>query len=61
MSHNCVWSLLEDKAGNIWLGTRNTGLCRFDGKALVGFRKKRNRRTRALRGRCPRPQIVCIL
>lgn len=37
LSHNGVWSLLEDKAGNIWVGTRNTGLCRFNGKAFTGF------------------------
>jgi ligand-binding sensor domain-containing protein len=37
LSHYGVWSLLEDKAGNIWVGTRNTGLCRFDGKTFTGF------------------------
>ena len=26
-----VWSLLEDSNGHIWIGTRNTGLTRFDG------------------------------
>jgi ligand-binding sensor domain-containing protein len=37
LSHNGVWSLLEDKAGNIWVGTRNTGLCRFNGKTFTSF------------------------
>lgn len=37
LSHNAVWSVLEDKAGNIWVGTRNTGLCRFDGKTFTSF------------------------
>lgn len=37
LSHNGVWSLLEDKGGTIWVGTRNTGLCRFDGKAFTSF------------------------
>lgn len=26
-----VWSMLEDSAGHVWIGTRNTGLTRFDG------------------------------
>lgn len=26
-----VWSMLEDAKGHIWIGTRNTGLTRFDG------------------------------
>ncbi len=29
--------MLEDRAGNIWLGTRNTGLYRYDGKTLANF------------------------
>jgi hypothetical protein len=37
LSHNAVWSVLEDRAGNIWVGTRNTGLCRFDGKTFMSF------------------------
>ncbi|HEY4108742.1 ligand-binding sensor domain-containing protein [Puia sp.] len=34
---NEVSFMLEDKAGNIWLGTRNTGLYRYDGKTLTNF------------------------
>jgi ligand-binding sensor domain-containing protein len=37
LTHNGVWSLLEDNAGNIWVGTRNTGLFRFDGKTFTSF------------------------
>ena len=37
LSHNGVWSILEDKAGNFWIGTRNTGLCRFHGKTFTSF------------------------
>jgi ligand-binding sensor domain-containing protein len=29
--------MLEDSTGNIWLGTRNTGLYRYDGKAFTNF------------------------
>lgn len=30
-----VFSIVEDKAGNIWFGTRNTGLYRYDGKTFT--------------------------
>jgi ligand-binding sensor domain-containing protein len=39
LSHNAVWSILEDSAGNFWVGTRNTDLCRFDGKTFTCFSK----------------------
>ena len=32
-----VFFMLEDPAGIIWLGTRNTGLYRYDGKTLTNF------------------------
>ncbi len=32
-----VWSMVADKAGNIWVGTNNTGLYRFDGKTFTNF------------------------
>ncbi|WP_091411399.1 ligand-binding sensor domain-containing protein [Aquimarina amphilecti] len=35
-----VWSMVEDKAGNIWIGTNNTGLYRFDGKTFTDFSEK---------------------
>ena len=35
LPNNSVWSVLEDKVGNIWVGTRATGLSRFDGKSFI--------------------------
>ena len=35
-----IWSMVEDKAGNIWVGTNNTGLYRFDGKTFTDFSEK---------------------
>jgi hypothetical protein len=32
-----VWSITQDRSNTIWLGTRNTGLYRFDGKALISL------------------------
>jgi ligand-binding sensor domain-containing protein len=37
LPHNSVWCVVPDRAGNLWVGTRNTGLCRFDGKTFVSF------------------------
>ena len=37
LCHNGVFSIVEDTNGNIWVGTRNTGLCRFDGKTFTSF------------------------
>ncbi len=34
MNSNIVWSILQDKSGNIWFGT-DSGVCRFDGKAII--------------------------
>lgn len=31
------WSITQDRSNNIWLGTRNTGLYRFDGKSLISL------------------------
>lgn len=30
LSHNCVFCITEDRGGNIWFGTRFTGLCRYN-------------------------------
>ena len=32
-----IWSMVEDNAGNIWVGANNTGLYRFDGKTFTDF------------------------
>jgi ligand-binding sensor domain-containing protein len=32
-----VWSILEDKTGNIWVGTRETGLYLYDGKKFITY------------------------
>jgi ligand-binding sensor domain-containing protein len=37
LSHPGVWCILEDKSGSLWIGTRNTGLSRYDGKAFTKF------------------------
>ncbi|TDH28732.1 hypothetical protein EXU57_01265 [Segetibacter sp. 3557_3] len=38
---NGVWSMLEDKTGNLWIGTSNTGLYRFDGKSFISFSEEK--------------------
>lgn len=37
LEHPAVWSLLFDKAGNLWIGTRKTGLTRWDGKTFKRY------------------------
>lgn len=37
LSHNCVFTIVEDTYSNIWFGTRNTGLCRYDGRTFTNF------------------------
>ena len=37
LSGNGVSGILEDKDGNLWIGTSNTGLCRYDGKNFSSF------------------------
>jgi ligand-binding sensor domain-containing protein len=32
-----IWSILEDKAGNLWVGTRETGLSLYDGKTFETY------------------------
>lgn len=37
MGRNSVWSIMQDKDGNIWIGTRNCGLFRYDGKDFKSY------------------------
>ena len=32
-----IYCIFEDRAGNLWFGTQNKGVCRFDGKNLSWF------------------------
>lgn len=32
-----VWCMLEDQKGNIWFGTRNNGLYKYDGKSFTCY------------------------
>jgi ligand-binding sensor domain-containing protein len=41
--NNAVFSILEDKDGNIWFGTRWFGLSRFDGKSFTTFSQYDNK------------------
>ena len=40
--NNSVMSILEDKQGNLWFGTRGFGLSRFDGKTFITFSNYEN-------------------
>lgn len=40
ISDDMIFSIMEDKAGNIWFATRNHGACRYDGKIFTGFGTK---------------------
>lgn len=35
--NNGIWTILEDKTGNFWVGTRETGLCLYNGKTFIKF------------------------
>ena len=37
MGKYSVWNMLADKNGNIWIGTRNCGLYRYDGLTFEAF------------------------
>lgn len=37
LTNSEIWSIMEDKKGNLWVGTRETGLYRFDGKNFTKF------------------------
>ena len=37
ISDDMIFSMTEDKKGNIWFATRNHGACRYDGKTFTSF------------------------
>lgn len=40
ISDNMIFSISEDKAGNLWFATRRHGACRYDGKSFTSFREQ---------------------
>ena len=39
ISDDMIFSISEDKAGNLWFATRRHGACRYDGKSFISFRE----------------------
>jgi ligand-binding sensor domain-containing protein len=39
ITDDMIFSMAEDKAGNIWFATRRHGACRYDGKSFTSFRE----------------------
>ena len=39
ISDDMIFSISEDKAGNLWFATRRHGACRYDGKYFTSFRE----------------------
>lgn len=37
ISDDMIFSISEDKAGNLWFATRRHGACRYDGKSFTSF------------------------
>ena len=37
MRNNQVWTVVEDNEGNVWVGTKEFGLYRYDGKTFTEF------------------------
>jgi ligand-binding sensor domain-containing protein len=40
ISDDMIFSMTEDKKGNIWFATRRHGACRYDGKSFTSFREQ---------------------
>jgi len=40
LSNNTVCSILEDKSGNLWFGTKGGGVSKYDGKSFTHFTDK---------------------
>lgn len=41
MTNPGIWSILEDKTGNLWIGTRATGLYLFNGEKFISYSEYR--------------------
>lgn len=39
ITDDMIFSIAEDKGGNLWFATRRHGVCRFDGKSFKSFNK----------------------
>lgn len=39
ITDDMIFSMTEDKAGNIWFATRRHGACRYDGKSFTSFKE----------------------
>jgi serine phosphatase RsbU (regulator of sigma subunit)/ligand-binding sensor domain-containing protein len=37
---NCVWSMEQDSMGDLWMGTRGSGLLKFDGNSFTQWDRK---------------------
>jgi ligand-binding sensor domain-containing protein/signal transduction histidine kinase len=40
LSSSYIWSMLEDKRGNLWFGTDESGVIRYDGKSFTQYTEK---------------------
>jgi len=40
LADDMISDIIEDRMGNIWFGTRDHGVCRYDGKSFVYFSEK---------------------
>lgn len=39
ISDDMVYSVMQDRSGNLWFATRRHGACRYDGKGFTSFRE----------------------
>lgn len=46
ITDDMIFSISEDKKGNLWLGTRDHGACRYDGKSFMSFGKAEGMQSR---------------
>lgn len=40
ITDDMIFSMAEDRAGNLWFATRGHGACRYDGKTFTSFRER---------------------